>query len=67
MNAYDIAKNGGCVVLEEGNLGEHMLLEKIDEIMDNDELRNKLSTNIRAFYHPDATEKLAEGILGMIK
>lgn len=67
MNAYSIAKNGGCVVLEEGNLGEHMLMAKIDEIMNNEELRAKLSQNIRAFYHPDATDRIAEGILGMIK
>jgi UDP-N-acetylglucosamine--N-acetylmuramyl-(pentapeptide) pyrophosphoryl-undecaprenol N-acetylglucosamine transferase len=67
MNAYAIAKAGGCVVLEENNLGEHMLLEKIEEIMDNEELRAKLSQNIRPFYHADATEKIADGILGMIK
>jgi UDP-N-acetylglucosamine--N-acetylmuramyl-(pentapeptide) pyrophosphoryl-undecaprenol N-acetylglucosamine transferase len=67
MNAFAIAKNGGCIVLEENNLGEHMLLGKIEEIMNDKELRAKLSQNIRAFYHPDATEKIAEGILGMIK
>lgn len=67
MNAYAIAKNGGCVVLEENNLGEHMLIEKINEIMSNEELRAKLSKNIQAFYHADATEKIAEGVLGMIK
>ncbi|MFA6160423.1 MAG: UDP-N-acetylglucosamine--N-acetylmuramyl-(pentapeptide) pyrophosphoryl-undecaprenol N-acetylglucosamine transferase, partial [Parcubacteria group bacterium] len=67
MNAYSIAKIGGCVVLEEGNLGEHMLLGKIDEIMNNEELRNKLTENIKAFYHPDAASRIAEGIIGMIK
>ena len=44
-----------------------MLLEKIEEIMDNDGLRTKLSQNIKAFYHADATERIADGILGMIK
>ncbi len=67
MNAYSIAKIGGCVVLEENNLGEHMLLAKIDEIMNNEEIRNKLSTNIKAFYHPDAASRIADGIVGMIK
>ena len=67
MNAYSIAKIGGCIVLEEGNLGEHMLLGKIDEIMNNEELRNKLTENIKAFYHPDAASRIAEGIIGMIK
>ncbi|MDR3558832.1 MAG: undecaprenyldiphospho-muramoylpentapeptide beta-N-acetylglucosaminyltransferase [Candidatus Pacebacteria bacterium] len=67
MNAYAIAKTGGCVVLEENNMGHNMLIEKIEEIMNDDKLREKLSQNIKAFYHPDAAEKIAEGILGMIK
>lgn len=67
MNAYAIAKTGGCVVLEENNLGHNMLLEKIEEILNNDDLKTKLSQNIRTFYHPDAAEKIAEGILGMVK
>jgi UDP-N-acetylglucosamine--N-acetylmuramyl-(pentapeptide) pyrophosphoryl-undecaprenol N-acetylglucosamine transferase len=67
MNAYSLARIGGCVVMEENNMGEHMLLEKIDEIMDNETLRNNLSANIGTFYHPDAAEKIADGILGMIK
>lgn len=67
MNAYTIAKNGGCVVLEEANLGEHMVLSKIQEVMNDEELRSKMSQNIRAFYHSDAAERIAEGVLGMIK
>jgi len=67
MNAYAIAKNGGCLVIEENNLGEHMFYEKINEIMTNEELRAKLSKNIQAFYHADATERIADGILEMIK
>jgi UDP-N-acetylglucosamine--N-acetylmuramyl-(pentapeptide) pyrophosphoryl-undecaprenol N-acetylglucosamine transferase len=67
MNAYAIAKFGGCVVLEESNLGENLLLSRIDEIMENDQLRQKLSTDIKIFYHADAAEKIAQGVLGMIK
>jgi UDP-N-acetylglucosamine--N-acetylmuramyl-(pentapeptide) pyrophosphoryl-undecaprenol N-acetylglucosamine transferase len=67
MNAYSIAKIGGAVVLEESNLGEHILLGKINEIMDNEELRNKLAENIKSFYHADAAERIADGIIGMMK
>jgi UDP-N-acetylglucosamine--N-acetylmuramyl-(pentapeptide) pyrophosphoryl-undecaprenol N-acetylglucosamine transferase len=66
MNAYSLAKIGACEVLEENNLGEHMFLTKIDELMDNVELRNKMIENIKQFYRPDATERIAEGVLGMI-
>jgi UDP-N-acetylglucosamine--N-acetylmuramyl-(pentapeptide) pyrophosphoryl-undecaprenol N-acetylglucosamine transferase len=67
MNAYSLARIGGCIVMEENNMGEHMLMEKIDEIMNDETLRSKLSENIGTFYHADATEKIADGILGMIK
>ncbi|MEK7598530.1 MAG: undecaprenyldiphospho-muramoylpentapeptide beta-N-acetylglucosaminyltransferase [Patescibacteria group bacterium] len=67
MNAYALAKIGGCVVLEETNLGEHVLLNKINEIMESAELQKKLSENIKTFYHADAAEKITEGILGMME
>lgn len=67
MNAYSVAKNGGCLVLEEDNIGSNMLLEKIEEVMNNEELRQKMANNIAVFYHPDAADKIAEGVLGMIK
>jgi UDP-N-acetylglucosamine--N-acetylmuramyl-(pentapeptide) pyrophosphoryl-undecaprenol N-acetylglucosamine transferase len=67
MNAYALAKIGGCIALDESNLGEHVLLSQIDEIMDSEELRNKLSKNIQTFYHADAAERIANGIIGMIK
>jgi UDP-N-acetylglucosamine--N-acetylmuramyl-(pentapeptide) pyrophosphoryl-undecaprenol N-acetylglucosamine transferase len=66
MNAYAIAKLGGAVVLDENNLGGNILEEKIEEIMENQDFRQKLVINIKAFYHPDATDRIAEGILSMI-
>jgi len=66
-NAYAIARRGGCVVLEENNLGRHLLLSRIEEIMNDENLRGKLSENIKHFYHSDATERIADGILAIIK
>ena len=63
MNAYELARIGGALVLEEMNLGEHILLEKINHILDNDELRTGMGEKIKVFYHPQAAEKLAEGII----
>lgn len=67
MNAYSLARIGGCIVMEENNMGEHMLLEKIDEILSDEALAKRLADNIATFYHPDATERIAQGILGMIE
>jgi UDP-N-acetylglucosamine--N-acetylmuramyl-(pentapeptide) pyrophosphoryl-undecaprenol N-acetylglucosamine transferase len=63
MNAYSLAKVGACVVLEENNLGKNILLKNIFELMENEKLRSKLSEAVRAFYHPDAAERIAEEIL----
>lgn len=66
-NAFSLAKMEACIVLEESNLGENLFLSRIEEIMNNEELRKKLSENIKNFYHADAAERIAEGILSMIK
>jgi UDP-N-acetylglucosamine--N-acetylmuramyl-(pentapeptide) pyrophosphoryl-undecaprenol N-acetylglucosamine transferase len=63
MNAYEIAKIGGATVLEETNLGENMLLKKIEEILDNEDLRKNMVEKFKAFYHPQASEHLAEGLI----
>lgn len=67
MNAYSVARTGGCIVLEENNLGENLLLNRINQVMDDNSLQAKLSENIKKFYHPDAAERLADGILGIIE
>lgn len=67
MNAYSLAGVGACIVLEEDNLGENLLLKNISDVMENDEIREKISRNIVSFYHPDAADKIVGGILGMIE
>jgi UDP-N-acetylglucosamine--N-acetylmuramyl-(pentapeptide) pyrophosphoryl-undecaprenol N-acetylglucosamine transferase len=65
MNAYEIAKVGGTLVLEEANLGENMLLEKIEKILFDEELKKNMAQNISAFYHPKAAEFIAEGLIDL--
>lgn len=64
-NAYSLSQIGGCLVLEEENLGENMLMSRINEIMENQELQNKFSQNIQIFFHPDAADKITQGLLEM--
>lgn len=66
MNAYDIAKIGGAAVLEEPNLGEHLLLEKIMELIQDAPLRTAMGERIHQFYHPDAAQTIATGIRTLI-
>jgi UDP-N-acetylglucosamine--N-acetylmuramyl-(pentapeptide) pyrophosphoryl-undecaprenol N-acetylglucosamine transferase len=62
MNAYALAEVGGAVVLEESNLGEHMLLENLDKILNEEGFADKLVENIEGFYHVDAVDKITAGL-----
>jgi len=66
MNAYDISKIGGALILEESNLGQHILLQKIEKILDDKNLADSMSESIKTFYHPNADEVIANGVLEMV-
>lgn len=63
LNAYELAEGGAAEVLEEANLTEHMVLENIEELLTNAELRQKMGEALHHFYHPDAASLLAVVLL----
>ncbi|MEI7891269.1 MAG: undecaprenyldiphospho-muramoylpentapeptide beta-N-acetylglucosaminyltransferase [bacterium] len=63
MNAYSLAKIGAVSVLEETNLGQHILLEKINQILGDQALCESMSEKIKTFYHPQAADIIANGII----
>lgn len=67
MNAYEMAKIGAALVLEELNLGENLLFGKIDRLLDDKALRGNMSKAAQTFFHPDAAYRIAEGIVALIR
>ncbi|MEI7750267.1 MAG: undecaprenyldiphospho-muramoylpentapeptide beta-N-acetylglucosaminyltransferase [Candidatus Moraniibacteriota bacterium] len=67
MNAYEVARLGGAIVLEEANLGEHMLASKVDTLLRDPTLRSGMAEKIRAFYNPVAADMIADGIIGLVR
>ncbi|OIP59933.1 MAG: undecaprenyldiphospho-muramoylpentapeptide beta-N-acetylglucosaminyltransferase [Candidatus Moranbacteria bacterium CG2_30_45_14] len=67
MNAYDVAALGGALVLEDTNLGEHILLEKIQELLSQPELMRSMGEKLSPFYHPDAADVIARGVYDLIE
>ena len=65
-NAYDIAEIGGALVLEEANLGEHLFLENLENLLNNDDLRAEMGEKLHVFYHPDAAERIADGLIDLM-
>ena len=59
MNAYELAEHGAAEVLEEPNLTEHILLENIENLLVNNDLRTQMGEALSNFYHPDAADRIA--------
>lgn len=67
MNAYDIAEIGGALVIEEPNLGEHLLLDKVKYLLNDPSLRASMGEKIHTFYHPDAADAIAIGVQSLMR
>ncbi|EKE20378.1 MAG: Undecaprenyldiphospho-muramoylpentapeptide beta-N-acetylglucosaminyltransferase [uncultured bacterium] len=67
MNAYALAHIGAADVLEEGNLGEHILIENIEKILNDESLQQNMVNEIKTFYHPMAADVIANGIIELAR
>ena len=67
QNALTYAKSGSAVILEQFNLTPHLLFNEIKKIMDNEELYRKMADNAKNFSRPEATQKIVEELLGLVK
>lgn len=67
INAYEIAKGGGAIVLEEDNFKRGMLLHYLDQIANHSVLRDNLIRSISKFYYSDANQKIGDEVMGLIK
>jgi UDP-N-acetylglucosamine--N-acetylmuramyl-(pentapeptide) pyrophosphoryl-undecaprenol N-acetylglucosamine transferase len=67
QNAFALSQAGAAVLLEQSNLGENILLEKIRQIIDDKELSFELSERIKKFYNPKAAAAIAEEIVKLAK
>ncbi len=63
QNAYNYARSGGAIVIEESNLSSNILLSEIDRIINNKELIKKMSESAKAFIKNDASELIAKEII----
>lgn len=62
-NAWTYARSGACSVIEESNLSDSVLVAEINRLMDNPDLRKKMSESAKKFATPDAGRKIARVIL----
>ncbi len=63
INAFEIAQAGGAIVLEEENFKKNLLIKKINQLMNDVEMREKMVKELAKFYHPDAVQKISKEII----
>jgi len=62
-NAFAYARSGGAEVIEENNLGTHLLVAEINRIVDNPELWKKMSDGAKSFAKLDAADIIAKEVV----
>lgn len=67
INAYEYAKTGAAVVIEENNLGGTRIIAELNKILTDPATREAMVQAARAFAKLDAAEKIAEDIEGIIR
>jgi len=65
-NAYQYAKTGAAVVIEEENLLINLLESQLHQIIDSSEKLKFMSQAAKSFYKPEAADTIAKDILGFI-
>lgn len=62
-NAYEYAKTGAAIVVEEENLKINILINQINGLLKDKEKLEKMSSAAKNFAKPEAAEKIAQEIL----
>jgi len=63
QNAYNYARSGGAIVIEESNLSPNILFSEISRIMDDKNLTKKMSEGAKNFIKTDAASLIAKEII----
>jgi UDP-N-acetylglucosamine--N-acetylmuramyl-(pentapeptide) pyrophosphoryl-undecaprenol N-acetylglucosamine transferase len=64
-NAYEMAKIGASIVLEEPNFTPHIVLSKVDELLKQPNIMKSMSDQTIQFASPDAALRIAEQLFDL--
>lgn len=66
-NAYEVAKRGGAVIIEEANLAGHLVMEILEDVVRNQEKAKTMGAILQKYYYyPEAAKTLARGLLTLL-
>ena len=66
-NAYEFAKNGAAVVLDQENLSPNLFLEAISNLLSNPAKLKEMGEKAKSFYNPKTPELIRDEILKIIR
>lgn len=55
------------MVIEEDELNGHVLLQAIENLLDNEEMRREMGANALHMVNTKGTDAIAEGIIGLVR
>lgn len=64
-NAYNYAREGACIVIEENNMGDQLLIFEINRIITDQKIRTEMRKGAQRFAIEGAGRKIAEEIVGI--
>jgi len=64
-NAYNYARSGSAIVIEEANLEPNILLSEIDRLIENPSLLEKMSLGAKSFSKDNSAKLIAEEIINI--
>lgn len=67
LNAYEYAKSGAAIVMEEGNLTPNVFLSQLKKFFSDPEILLKMGEAAKRFSKPQAAKIIAEAILELAK
>ncbi len=65
LNAFEVSKKGGAIVLEENNFKTNLVRLRLRQLVEDGVIRENIVKNVQKFYNPKATELLAKEIISM--
>jgi len=67
LNAYEYAKTGATLVVDQANLTPNFLKDRIFSLLENPELLSQMCLAAKSFARPDADKQIAQEILNIAK
>ena len=64
-NAFNYARAGACLVIEENNLTTHLLVAEVNKLMSSPQKREEMRKNSLKFFNPDAASKIAQELVSI--